>query len=187
MGRWEPDARSRMTLAALELFGDQGFEGTTAADIARAAGVTERTFFRHFADKREVLFDNQQRLNALMVAAVEDAPEHAEPFILVDRAMGAAAQVFDEERRAFARTRAGVIASHPSLLERESLKLATLAGQLAAAFRDRGTTEPAASLLGQSAVAVFHTTFAMWVAEGETRTFPELAHLAASELRTLAR
>lgn len=185
MGRWEPDARNRMSRAALDLFREKGFEETTAADIARAAGVTERTFFRHFVDKREVLFDSQQRLNTLMIAAVTDAPERTGAFDLVERTVTAAADIFGEDHRTFARKRAAVIASHPSLRERELLKLATLGAQLADACRARGMSEPAASLLGQSAMAAFHTTFTMWVADDEERSFRQLARLTSAELRTL--
>jgi hypothetical protein len=56
MTRWEPNARGRLEQAALALYGERGFENTTVAEIAARAGLTERTFFRHFADKREVLF-----------------------------------------------------------------------------------------------------------------------------------
>jgi AcrR family transcriptional regulator len=79
MGRWEPDARGRLLKAALELYGERGFEQTTVAEIAERAGLTERTFFRHFADKREVLFAGAEALQARMVSAVADAPDHVTP------------------------------------------------------------------------------------------------------------
>jgi AcrR family transcriptional regulator len=186
MGRWEPGAPDRLRLAALELFRTQGYEETTVADLARAAGVTERTFFRHFADKREVLFDSQNLMNRLFLAAVTEAPDDAPPFEIVDRALRAVgAELFTEERHPWATERAAVIASHPGLLERESLKMTTLATELGAAFRDRGMPEPSASLLAQSAVAVFQTTFTMWVAPGETRAFDDLGREVAARLRTL--
>jgi AcrR family transcriptional regulator len=187
MGRWEPDARGRMILAALELFRDRGYDETTVADIAGAAGVTERTFFRHFADKREVLFDGEDRLHDSFLAAVDDAPAGVGTAELLDRVAAAAAAYFPEERRPFATTRSGIIASHSSLQERESLKLTTLATDLGAALRDRGMPEPAASLLGQSAVAAFHVTFATWVSPGEERSFAEISPVVLAELRALTR
>src|SRR4051794_66180 len=125
MGRWEPDARGRLAVAALELYAERGYEQTTVADIAERAGVTERTFFRHFADKREVLFDGSATLQETVVKAIAAAPEDAAPIEAVGAAFEHAA-VLLEERRAFARLRAATIAANPSLLERELLKLAAL-------------------------------------------------------------
>lgn len=73
MSRWEPDARGRLERAALELYAERGFELTTVAEIAERAGLTERTFFRHYADKREVLFGGQHVLQELFVGAVATA------------------------------------------------------------------------------------------------------------------
>src|SRR5215469_10186938 len=92
MGRWEPNARGRLAQAALTLYAEQGFEQTTAAEIARFAGLTERTFFRHFADKREVLFYGADSLRDLLVRAVADVPSSAGPM----DAVGAALQVVGE-------------------------------------------------------------------------------------------
>ena len=77
MGRWEPDARGRLMQAALELYGERGFEQTTVAEIAQRAGLTERTFFRHFADKREVLFSGE--VDDLVLSALADARPSAAP------------------------------------------------------------------------------------------------------------
>ncbi|MER7370487.1 helix-turn-helix domain-containing protein, partial [Nonomuraea wenchangensis] len=79
MGRWEPNARGRLEEAALELYGERGYEQTTVAEIARRAGLTERTFFRHFADKREVLFGGGTLLEERLTAAVAAAPDSAGP------------------------------------------------------------------------------------------------------------
>src|SRR5665213_2899866 len=104
MGRWEPDARGRMIGAALELYTENGFDQTTAADIAERAGVTERTFFRHFADKREVLFDGSAILQQEVVDAVISAPESAAPLDVVGAAMQRAGSLL-QSRREFARRR----------------------------------------------------------------------------------
>ena len=77
MGRWEPDAQGRLARAALELYVDQGYEQTTVADIAARAGVTERTFFRHFADKREVLFAGSGAFQETVLSAIADHAEAA--------------------------------------------------------------------------------------------------------------
>src|SRR5580693_3174881 len=126
MGRWEPNARGRLEQAALALYGERGFEQTTVAEIAQRAGLTERTFFRHFADKREVLFSGAGALQELLVSTVASAPRSAAPIDAVAAALGAAGAVL-EGRRAFARQRQAVIAANAELRERELIKLATLA------------------------------------------------------------
>ena len=79
MTRWEPGAPERLAQAALELYAERGFEQTTVAEIAKRAGLTERTFFRHFTDKREVLFAGQDDFQRLFVTEVEAAPADATP------------------------------------------------------------------------------------------------------------
>src|SRR5213083_2571182 len=118
MGRWEPNARGRLERAALELFIERGFDRTTVAEIAGRAGLTERTFFRHYADKREVLFHGQGALEDLVVTALTDAPGDLAPIDAVALALEAADGMF-RERRAGARLRQGVIAAHAELRERE--------------------------------------------------------------------
>ena len=130
MARWEPDSQGRLEQAALDLYGERGFETTTVAEIAARAGVTERTFFRYFADKREVLFGGSAALQELMVDAVIGAPESAAPIDAVAAALEAAGGLL-EERRDRARARQAVIAANPGLQERELIKLATLAAAMA--------------------------------------------------------
>src|ERR1700686_3085500 len=98
MGRWEADARGRLEEAALALYGERGFELTTVAEIAERAGLTERTFFRHFADKREVLFYGAQALQELLVSTVLNAPASTTPIEAVTRAFEAAGAVLQERR-----------------------------------------------------------------------------------------
>jgi AcrR family transcriptional regulator len=100
MGRWEPDARGRLAKAAMTLYAEQGFEQTTVAEIAARAGLTERTFFRHFADKREVLFYGMEILRDLLVRAVADAPASATPVDAVGAALQAAGSMLQETRNA---------------------------------------------------------------------------------------
>src|SRR5260370_4056797 len=109
MSRWGPDDRGRLGQAALELYGERGFDQTTAAEIANRAGLTERTFFRHFADKREVLFAGSTQLQKLLVDATASAPTSAGPIDAVTAALMAAREVFNHDRRNYARQpRAGI-------------------------------------------------------------------------------
>ncbi len=147
----------------MELYGERGFEHTTVAEIAGRAGLTERTFFRHFADKREVLFGGAAELQARFVEGVADAPADAAPIELVAAALRSAGPIFDE-RRSFARQRQAIIAANPDLQERELIKLATLAVAVAVALRDRGVPEPEASLAAEAGIAVFRIGFERWVA-----------------------
>jgi AcrR family transcriptional regulator len=185
MVRWEPGTAERLQKAALELFAMQGFEQTTATQIAQAVGLTERTFFRHFSDKREVLFQGQQVFGDAFLTGMAQAPADAPVIEVVACALRNSATIFPDERRPFARTRQSVISQNPALQERERNKLADLADELADALRARGVEEPAATLAAQSCVAVFAVAFAQWIREGEQRPFAELAAWALQALRTL--
>ncbi|HEY1644085.1 MAG TPA: TetR family transcriptional regulator [Streptosporangiaceae bacterium] len=185
MGRWEPGARERLQAAALELFATRGFEQTTAAEIAQAVGLTERTFFRHFSDKREVLFYGQEQFLQAFVDGVDAAPPDASPFEVIAAALDAAASFFPDERRPHSRTRQIVIDQNPALRERELHKLATLATVVAGALRARGTTEPAATLAAQSGATVFGIAFAQWIRDGEMRPLRGIAADVLRELLTL--
>ncbi|HEY6760017.1 MAG TPA: TetR family transcriptional regulator, partial [Baekduia sp.] len=125
MARWQPGAYERLQQAALELYGERGFDSTTVAEIAERAGLTKRTFFRHFADKREVLFSGAQLLEDTLVAGLENAPASATPLEAVAAGLDAVGPLF-ADRRAFATERSRVIAANPDLLERERIKLASL-------------------------------------------------------------
>lgn len=173
MSRWQPDARGRLQQAAIELYVERGFEQTTVADIAESVGLTERTFFRYFADKREVLFDGQDELLELFVSGVDGAPDAASPMDAVAAALKAVALMF-EPRRAWSQMRGEVVAANPGLQERELIKLARLSAAVADALRKRGVTEPTASLAAQSGIAVFHTGFAEWIAPENAREFSEI-------------
>lgn len=185
MGRWEADAAGRFRAAAIELFGEIGYEQTTVAAIAARAGLTSRTFFRYFADKREVLFDGTERLQQLMVDSLSQAPAEASPLDAVTAALMKAGDFFDDERRPFSRLRYLVIAAHPDLHERELIKLARLSGALAAALRARGVEEPDASLVAETGIAVFRIAFAQWVAESEERGYAEILKQSLARLKTL--
>jgi len=184
MGRWEPNARGRLERAALELYLERGFEQTTVAEIAKRAGLTERTFFRHFADKREVLFAGGDTLQEFLVSAVTGAPGSAAPIDAVAAALEAAGAAL-QERSEFARQRQAVIAANSGLQERELIKLATLASALAGALRERGVAGPAASLAAEAGIAVFKIAFERWVSQPGQPDLPQLIRDSLDELRTV--
>jgi AcrR family transcriptional regulator len=184
MARWEPDSRGRLEQAAMALYGEKGFENTTVAEIAERAGLTERTFFRHFADKREVLFGGAAALQELFVGAVAGAPDSATPFDAVKVALEAACVLF-EGRRAFARQRQAVITANAELRQRELIKLAALAAALADALRQRGVEDPAASLSAEAGIAVFKVAFERWVEESNRRDLSELMRESLDELKAV--
>jgi AcrR family transcriptional regulator len=185
MSRWGPDARGRLAQAALELYGERGFDQTTAAEIANRAGLTERTFFRHFADKREVLFAGSAELQKLLVDAVASAPTSATPIAAVTAALMAAGGPFNEERRSYARERRAVIAANAELRERELIKMASLASAIADALRRRGVSDPAASLTAEAGIAVFRVTFDRWVHKSNDQDWRALARGSLEELKVL--
>jgi len=172
MSRWKPNARERLAAAAMELYGERGFDETSVADIAERAGLTERTFFRYFADKREVLFGGGAALEKLVVERLGGNADLAVPLDAVASALASTSLLF-EGRRAFAKARQALIAGHPGLQERELIKLASLTAAIAAQLRRRGVKEPAASLVAEAGMAVFKMAFGRWVADAKHR---DLAH-----------
>jgi AcrR family transcriptional regulator len=187
MGRWEPNARGRLEQAAMELYRERGFEATTVAEIAKRAGLTERTFFRYFADKREVLFSGSEELKDVLVGKVAEASPALSPFEAVAWAfVEVAGEVFAERHR-FARERREIIVANPELQERELIKLAHWASALADALRRRGVGDSAAALAGEAGIAVFKVAFDRWVEDDdEKRTLAELIQEASQEMSTVA-
>ncbi|MFI1363347.1 TetR/AcrR family transcriptional regulator [Streptomyces griseochromogenes] len=184
MGRWEPDARGRLATAALELYSERGYEQTTVAEIAKRAGLTERTFFRHYADKREVLFAGSGDLQELFVRAVAGAAESVAPVDALAAGLDAVSEVF-VDRREYARQRHAVITANAELRERELIKLATLSAALAETLRRRGVAEPAASLAAEAGVAVFKIGFERWIAASEEREMSQLMRESLNELKAV--
>jgi len=145
MSRWQPDARGRLEKAAYELFLERGYEQTTVADIAERAGLTERTFFRHYADKREVLFGGSALLQDELLRALDAVPPALPAIEAVRIAVEAVATLFNG-RRALARERARIVAEHADLQERDMTKRGTLTAALAQGLQRRGVTLSAAGL-----------------------------------------
>lgn len=187
MGRWEPNAEGRLAQAAMELFNERGYDQTTVAEIAERAGLTERTFFRHYGDKREVLFAGSSHFRDNFVTGVEQASESSTPLQAVAAAAKLAAAALDEHRgREFARARQAIIVANAELRERELIKLADVAVAMAQALRARGVAEPDASMTAELGMAAFRVAFERWLADGEERALPELIDEALASVAPFA-
>jgi AcrR family transcriptional regulator len=184
MGRWKPDARGRLVKAALELYGERGFEQTTVAEIANRAELTERTFFRHFADKREVLFAGASELLQVLVSTVANAPADLAPIDAAAAGIEAAGAAIQEGGE-LPRQRQTIIAASAELQERELIKLASLASALADALRRRGVAEPGASLTAEAAIAVFKIAFERWINEPDQQDLPGRIRESLDELKAV--
>jgi len=182
MGRWETDSRGRLGQAAFDLFAERGVENTTVAEIAERAGLTERTFFRQYSDKREVLFAGGSEFQELVVSAIATAPAWLPPIDAVAAGLDAAAALL-EERRAFARMRQAIIAANAELRERELIKLASLSAAIADTLRGRGLADPAASLTAEVAIAVFRVAFERWLDDGNQLGLPQIMRESLDELK----
>jgi AcrR family transcriptional regulator len=186
MGRWVPGARGRLQRAAFELFAEHGFEQTTVAEIAARAELTERTFFRHFADKREVLFAGQDELTAHIAAALAAAPAELSALDAAALAVEASGEVLGD-RPDGPRARQTVIDAHPELRERELIKMEGLVATIAAGLEQRGVPAAAAALAASSAVAVFRMGFERWItADDDRRDLAAHIREALVELRQVA-
>lgn len=183
VGRWQPNAQGRLEEAALSLYAERGFDQTTVAEIAERAGLTERTFFRHFADKREVLFGGQDQLLGVMTEAVAAQPDSDKPLDVVSAALQSAAEAL-EDRRPRSRIRQQVINSHPGLRERELIKLTALADGLAEALVRRGVQDRIARLSAEAGVAVFKVAFEQWI-ERDDHDLAHYVRAGIDELKAL--
>ena len=186
MGRWQPDSRGRLQEAALALYSERGFEATTAAQIADRAGLTERTFFRLFADKREVLFGGSAALGDAIVGAVAGAPPDLGPLDAVAAGLDAAAAMLGEFRRDLSRQRQAVIAATPELQERELTKLSTFAAAVAAALRERGVSDLKATLAAEAGMTVLRVAMQRWAAADHGPDLTSIMRESVAELRALS-
>jgi AcrR family transcriptional regulator len=187
MARWEPDARGRLEKAAMDLFQERGYAETTVEEIAARAGVTERTFFRYFADKREVLFSGAKELEKSIVDHIESAPRETRPLHTVVAAFEAAGAELQARRDLrFVRARYALVTKHAEIQERELIKMASLATAVAKALHARGVAEPAASLAAEAGIAVFKVGFERWVSERKPRDLAANIRAAVDALRAVA-
>lgn len=187
MGRWEDNAVGRLQDAAMELYRDPGYDQVTVAQIAERAGLTRRTFFRYFADKREVLFFGAERLEAFVVESLLAGAPGTPVLVAVSAALVAVARAADEDAAFadFARQRHPLIRTYAELRERELSKLASLASAASAALRRRGCPEPAASLAAEAGVAAFKVGFEQWIDDPQRRTMGHHVREAVLGLGTL--
>jgi len=173
--------------AAIELFAEQGFERTTVAEITQRAGLTERTFFNHFADKREVLFGPGTELQREIVAReIAACPDTLAPLDAVVRGLQVAADTMFEARRDAVVRRREIIDANPELQERELAKRAALTDVIAAALGTRGTDPDTALLVARAGVVVQQTAMQRWIQSAEKRHLRELLSDALLSLRTIA-
>jgi AcrR family transcriptional regulator len=182
MGRWQPGARERLVVAAVDLFTEQGYDDTTVAQIAERAGVTRSTFFRHFPDKRDVLAAGQETLGRLLAEGITDAPQGATPL----EAVAAGLERVSGEMTAFnrglgPRLKAAVAAS-TELQERDALKSVGLAAAMTEALAGRGIPDPVAHVAGELGVLAFRRGYAAWTAAGDGELGPHTRQ-ALDELR----
>ncbi len=185
MSRWEPNARDRLERAAIELFIEQGFAETTVPQITARAALTTRTFFRHFADKREVLFARDAELPALVARLAADAPASLSPMMLIAYALETVAATRLEGQRAYLRTRRAIIQADEGLRERELRKLSALSDAINQGFRDHGVDELAALLAAQLAVTVFSVTISRWLDQDGAQPLSALVHDTLRALRSV--
>ncbi|WP_103337134.1 TetR family transcriptional regulator [Amycolatopsis sp. CA-126428] len=183
MGRWEPGAGDRLREAALNLYLERGFDQTMVNDIAARAGVTARTFFRHFADKREVLFDAAAEVEKKSLAALEGAPATTSALDLVAAALEAVADIVGRDRE-IARIRRTVIMANADLRERELIKHAQMTAVLADGLRRRGIGDAEVELAAETGSAVYRVAFRRWVDDGDL-DLCEALDQSFARLRTL--
>lgn len=185
MGRWQSGARERLENAALELFAEQGFAETTVPQITARAGLTTRTFFRHFADKREVLFAGEDGIPALVDGFVADAPPTLDPMEVVVHGLRTVMTPLFEGRREYLRARRAVMASDDGLRERELRKLATLSDVIGRGLRRRGADELTASLASTLAVTVLTVSLTRWLDQNGEPDLATVVDETVDVLRTM--
>jgi len=173
MGRWEPDAQGRLLRAALELFTERGYESTTTAQIAERAGLTKTTLFRLFADKREIVFQGQSTLVALVTQGVEEAPSDAAPSALLSRALRILSSAHSDDQRRTGRILDPILASSPELLERAIFKRHSITRALEHALVDRRVDRWQAGVLADLGIRAYYAGYEIWVESDDSRPLSE--------------
>ena len=185
MSRWSPDARGRLEQAAYELIRERGYGQVTVADIAARAGLTERTFFRHYSDKREVLFGGSDQLKDELLRAVTEAPAALSPLETVRLAVLTMSAMF-RGRRELALERSKIVAAHTDVMERELIKRASLTTALAQGLQQRGVPQFAANLAADMGLAAFHIGFAQWLEDDSGREMADIVNEAFDQIKGIA-
>ncbi|MCU1641189.1 MAG: TetR family transcriptional regulator [Nocardia sp.] len=184
MARWEPGARERLVLAAVDLFTELGYDATTVTQIAERAGVTKSTFFRHFTDKRELLAAGQQALCQLLTEGIAEAPESATPLEAVAAGLERAASAMGPMNRELAPRVQAAIAANSELQARDALKSVGLAAAMTDALRTRGVPDSTAHLAGELGVLAFIQGYAQWLQAQPDADLAPYAVAALQDLRT---
>lgn len=184
MSRWEPNAAERLAAAAVDLFAERGYEDVTVVEIAERAGLTKRTFFRHFADKREILFRGQDAYRGMFADAIAGAPAAAGPMEAIDAALTAFAAGFTDDRREFVAKRQAVIDANPELKERDLLKAAALTTAMSDALVARGVKPPVANLAANFGALALADAFQCWLQPGNRKSMTPLVQQALRNLDT---
>jgi AcrR family transcriptional regulator len=181
MSRWDPDAKGRLADAARQLFVEKGFDETTVVDIATRAGLTERTFFRHFVDKREVLFAGDVMVER-MIAMFDDVPDDVSPIDFVARAIDDACDAISTNPD-WSRMRARIVADHPELHERELAKMSMLASVLGGGLRDRGVEPAIAVVAAEAGVLALRVGYERWAVGPRSERLASTVRVVLNELR----
>ncbi|WP_024799835.1 TetR/AcrR family transcriptional regulator [Nocardia sp. BMG51109] len=183
MARWQPDAPQRLAVAALELFEERGYENTTVIEIAERAGLTKSTFFRHFPDKREVLFGGGT-MTELLVEGIAAAPSSATPLEAVAHALDAIGrEAFTLDRRGFGARRQAVIAANPELREREALKGLRLTALMVESLERRGVPSLIARVSAELGALAWTIAYERWSDPANGEEFGELARRSLTEVK----
>jgi AcrR family transcriptional regulator len=186
MARWKPDTPQRLAVAALELFEERGYDNTTVIEIAERAGITKSTFFRHFPDKREVLFGGGT-MTGLLVDGIAAAPAEAGPLEAVAHALDVIGrEAFPPERREFAARRQAVIAAHPELREREALKGLGLTASMIEALERRGVPDLTARVAAELCGIAWKIAYERWSDPTGDEEFGEIARRTLTEVHAVA-
>jgi AcrR family transcriptional regulator len=188
MGRWEPGARERLVLAAVDLFHEQGYDETTVVQIAERAGVTKSTFFRHFPDKRDLLVAGQAAMSALLADGIRDAPADAAPLDAVAAGLRRAATAYGPMSRKIAPRLEAVLAASEELRQRNAQKAVGLAEAMEQALIARGVPAITARLAAELGVLAHHTAYTRWAAEpaAPSEAMADYSVEALDELRRAA-
>ena len=184
MSRWRPDARERLQQAALELFAEQGFAATTVPEITARAGLTTRTFFRHFADKREVLFADDADVPAIAAKMMAEAPPSADPLAMLVEGLRIVAETRFEPRKAALRERRELVRTDGSLQERELRKRAAMSEAIQQGFEARGVDAPRATLLAETCVTLISVSLVEWLDRDDDRRLYDIILDTLATLRS---
>jgi AcrR family transcriptional regulator len=186
MARWAPNARERLESAALDLFVENGYEETTVEQIADRAGLNRATFFRHFADKREVLFGGEDVLAGRFAGGIEDASPNATLIEYLQAALAATDAVMTPQQRAKAAKRVKVLAASTEVQERGLLKHARIAASISSALRERGVDELTARFGAEVAMLAFRVAMERWLAPDNDEPFALHAAAALNDVHARA-